>query len=84
MPLTGNGKGDFAANVWAFGSEGSTNTGYSGTVQIYGILASGCRTATREDLLFSAEGADSAYSNTWLGWFNTGSHGAAKRRAYDE
>ena len=36
MPLTGNGGGDYAgANVWAFGSEGRANTGYSGMNYMY-------------------------------------------------
>ena len=35
MPLNGNANGDFLGNsAWAFGGEGETNNGYSGTVAI--------------------------------------------------
>ena len=35
MPLNGNANGDYNGNnAWAFGGEGETNNGYSGTVTI--------------------------------------------------
>ena len=47
MPLSGNGAGDYADDVWAFGGEGKTNTGNYGTVTISaacaGVLARALR-----------------------------------------
>ena len=39
MPLSGNGGGNFADYVWAFGGEGKTNNGYSSTVTISATCA---------------------------------------------
>ena len=40
MPLSGNGNGDYSGySAWAFGGEGETNNGYSGTVAISATCA---------------------------------------------
>ena len=43
MPLSGNGNGDYNGNnAWAFGGEGETNNGYSGTVTISACSGARC------------------------------------------
>ena len=45
MPSSGNGGGDYEGrSIWAFGGEGATNNGHSGTVTIFGTQPA--RTAT--------------------------------------
>ena len=48
MPSSGNGGGDFQGrSVWAFGGEGATNNGHSGTVTIFGTQSAGTVTVSR-------------------------------------
>jgi len=84
MPLQGNGGGDFAGcSVWAFGGESHCNDARPGTVTITGSATTG---AAVSQVLFQAQGAETAFKNIYPFWYSAGgtvTGGSGKRAAYD-